>query len=239
MTTLLLRLAGPLQSWGTSSRFNRRATDRAPSKSGVIGLLAAAQGRRRTDPLEELLSLRFAVRTEQAGRIERDFQTAGRPGERTPISISTRRYLSDAVFLAAVEGDRALLDGLREALRRPHFPLFLGRRSCPPAGRLDQGLRDAGAVESLQAEPWHAAGWFQAAHRASTAALELVGDCAPDADGAELVRDEPVELGFDPRHRQWEWRAVLRHDDVEVPNPRFDDRNARPRPDPHAPLEVL
>lgn len=38
MTALLLRLAGPLQSWGTSSRFTRRATDRAPSKSGVIGL---------------------------------------------------------------------------------------------------------------------------------------------------------------------------------------------------------
>ncbi|MFW0768389.1 type I-E CRISPR-associated protein Cas5/CasD, partial [Trabulsiella odontotermitis] len=60
MTALLLRLAGPLQSWGTSSRFSRRGTDRVPSKSGVVGLLAAAQGRRRTDPLEELLGLRMA-----------------------------------------------------------------------------------------------------------------------------------------------------------------------------------
>lgn len=239
MTALLLRLAGPLQSWGAGSRFTRRATGRAPSKSGVIGLLAAAQGRRRTDPLEELLSLRFAVRTEQAGRIERDFQTAGRPGERTPVSIGTRHYLSDAVFLAAVEGDRALLDGLRESLRRPHFPLFLGRRSCPPVGQLDQGLRDGDAVGALQAEPWQASGWFQSAHGAPTASLELVADCAPGDDGAELVRDEPVELGFDPRHRQWEWRAVLRHDDVEVTNPRYDDSAARRRVDPHSPLEVL
>ena len=85
MTALLLRLAAPMQSWGTTSRFNRRSTDRAPSKSGIIGLLAAAQGRRRTDPLEELLGLRLAVRTEQAGTVERDFQTATRRGERTDV----------------------------------------------------------------------------------------------------------------------------------------------------------
>lgn len=239
MTALLLRLAGPLQSWGTSSRFTRRATDRAPSKSGVVGLLAAAQGRRRTDPLEELLSLRFAVRTEQPGRIERDFQTATRSGERTPISLSTRHYLADAVFLAAVEGDRSLLEGLHDALRRPYFPLFLGRRSCPPAGPVSQGLRDGTAVEALQTEPWHASPWFQSAHRSPTAELELVADSDPGDEEAELVRDEPVEFGFDPRHRQWEWRSVRRHAPVEVTNSRFDAASVPRSTDPHSPLEVL
>ena len=76
MTVLLLRLAAPLQSWGTGSRFVRRNTDRMPSRSGVIGLLAAAHGRRRTDPIEDLLDLRIGVRIEQPGRLERDFQTA-------------------------------------------------------------------------------------------------------------------------------------------------------------------
>jgi CRISPR system Cascade subunit CasD len=150
MTALLLRLAGPLQSWGTSSRFTRRGTDRVPSKSGIVGLLAAAQGKRRTDDLQELLGLTLAVRTEQPGRLERDFQTAARHGERTPISVSTRHYLADAVFLAAVEADRALLEGLQEALRRPHFPLYLGRRSCPPAGRIEYGLRDGTARSSIR-----------------------------------------------------------------------------------------
>lgn len=242
MTALLLRLAGPLQSWGTSSRFTRRATDRRPSKSGVIGLLAAAQGRRRTDPLEELLSLRFAVRTEQPGRVERDFQTATRRGEQTPISISSRSYLADAVFLAAVEGDPALLEGLDEAVRRPHFPLFLGRRSCPPAGPVSLGLREADAVTALRGEPWLASRWFQVGHRAPTADLELVADCSPDRTGAELVRDEPIEHGFDPRHRQWEWRSVYRYDDdpVTVLNPHFDAEQARRhRRDEHAPLEAL
>lgn len=229
MTALLLRLGGPLQSWGTSSRFTRRATDRVPSKSGIVGLLAAAQGRRRTDPLEELLDLKLAVRTEQAGRVERDFQTAARAGERTPVSVSTRHYLADAVFLAAVEGDPALLAGLVDALRAPHFPLFLGRRSCPPAGRLELGLRDATAVDALVAEPWRASPWFQRETREEQVALELVADCDPGDPRAELVRDEP--LSFDPEHRQWAWRSVRRHDPVTVANPAFVDR--------HQPLGVL
>lgn len=229
MTALLLRLGGPLQSWGTSSRFTRRATDRVPSKSGVVGLLAAAKGLRRTDPLEDLLQLRLAVRTEQAGRVERDFQTAARAGERTPVSVSTRHYLADAVFLAAVEGDPALLEGLRDALRAPHFPLFLGRRSCPPVGRVELGLRDGAAVDALRAEPWRAAPWFQRECRDPRIALELVADCDPTDPRAELVRDEPVS--FDPRHREWAWRSVLRHQPIVVDNPAYVDR--------HQPLGVL
>lgn len=232
MTALLLRLAGPLQSWGTSSRFTRRATDPAPSKSAVIGLLAAAEGRRRTESIEHLLGLRFAVRTEQPGRVERDFQTAARRGERTPVSVSTRHYLSDAVFLAAVEGEGELLVGLQEALRRPHFPLFLGRRSCPPVGRVAQGIRENSAVDALRQEPWQASAWFQKRTRELRVRLDLVADCDPGDVAAELVRDQPMPYGFDPRHRQWEWRSVLRHEPVEVPNPAYQG-------DRHTPMEVL
>ncbi len=239
MTALVLRLAAPMQSWGTSSRFAHRATDRAPSKSGVVGLLAAAQGRRRTDPLEELLSLRMAVRTEQSGSLERDFQTAARQGERTSLSLSTRHYLADAVFLVAVQGDEALLEGLRDALRRPYFPLFLGRRSCPPVGPVEHGLRPGDAVEVLGAEPWHAAPWFQRSRTEPTEMLDLVADCAAGTAGAELVRDEPVS--FDPRHRQWEWRTVLRHDPVRVANPTYtgDRHDPTYAGDRHDPMAVL
>jgi len=125
---------------GDQQPFVRRNTDRTPSKSGVIGLLAAAQGLRRTDPLEDLLTLRIGVRVEQPGRIERDFQTARSRDGSESMPLSYRFYLSDAAFLVAVQGDLALLEGLRDALRRPVFPLFLGRRSCPPVGRLDHGL---------------------------------------------------------------------------------------------------
>ena len=58
MAVLLLRLAGPMQAWGVKSRFTVRATELAPTKSGVVGMLASAVGRRRTDPIEDLLALR-------------------------------------------------------------------------------------------------------------------------------------------------------------------------------------
>ena len=64
MATLLLRLAAPLQAWGSDSKFETRKTDREPTKSGVVGLLAAALGLRRddTEGLARLNGLRFAVR---------------------------------------------------------------------------------------------------------------------------------------------------------------------------------
>jgi len=81
--TLVLRLAGPLQSWGGHSQFNRRETAGEPSKSGIVGLLAAAQGRRRQDPIEDLLHLQLGVRTDQPGSLLRDYHTVsdyrGRP----------------------------------------------------------------------------------------------------------------------------------------------------------------
>ena len=42
MATLLLRLAAPLQAWGSGSKFNIRLTEREPTKSGVVGMIAAA-----------------------------------------------------------------------------------------------------------------------------------------------------------------------------------------------------
>ena len=55
MATLLLRLAAPMQAWGCGSKFDTRRTNREPTKSGVVGLLAAALGIRReqSDELEK------------------------------------------------------------------------------------------------------------------------------------------------------------------------------------------
>jgi CRISPR system Cascade subunit CasD len=230
VTTLVLRLAAPLQSWGTASRFVRRGTDRAPSRSGVIGLLAAARGLRRTDPLEDLLQLRIGVRTEQPGRVERDFQTARTRDGSEAMPLSYRYYLADAVFAVAVEGPGELLEGLREALRRPVFPVYLGRRSCPPAGKLDHGLHDGDVATVLESLSWLAS---PAVQRAAGATVELLvhRDCAPDTPGCEVVRDDPIT--FDPAHRQWGWRSVTRYA-VTVPNPL-----ARDVVDTHDPMDLL
>jgi CRISPR system Cascade subunit CasD len=218
MTALLLRLAAPLQSWGTNSRFVRRSTDRTPSKSGVIGLLAAAQGRRRSDPIEDLVALRIGVRVEQAGRVERDFQTAISLDGTTAMPLSYRMYLADAVFVVAVEGETAVLEGLRDAIRRPQFPLFLGRRSCPPAGRLEHGLRDGGIEDVLAMERWHASPRVMRSYTTPTVQLDAVFDVKPNESTDDLVHDVP--LSFDPRHRQHTWRSVQR-DRLTVTNPEY------------------
>ena len=73
MSTLLLRLAAPLQAWGINSKFDIRKTEREPSKSGVVGLLAAALGRRRDESLDDLAALKFGIRSDKEGELLKDF----------------------------------------------------------------------------------------------------------------------------------------------------------------------
>ncbi len=157
MATLLLRLQGPMQSWGTTSRFDERDTQLEPSKSGVLGLLCAALGRDRSEPVEDLAALRMGVRVDREGVPMRDYQTAtgvliasGKP-DLTRTVVSPRFYLADAIFLVGLEGDdRSLLERLLAALRAPIWPLSLGRKSFVPGmpialpdGLLDLPLEDA------------------------------------------------------------------------------------------------
>jgi CRISPR system Cascade subunit CasD len=204
VTVLLLRLAGPLQAWGASSRFVRRETRQEPTKSGVLGLIAAAQGRRRSDPIEDLAATTFGVRIDQPGRLVRDFQTARSLDETRTMPLSYRFYLADAVFVAAIEADTNLLEGLLDALQHPTFPLYLGRRSCPPAGPVALGLRQGTIDQVLTTEPWHAAPWYQRT-QAAVVDLPIIQD-ADDTQGDEMIRDHP--LSFDPIHRDYGWRAV-------------------------------
>ncbi len=148
MATLLLRLQGAMQSWGSTSRFDERDTQLEPSKSGVLGLVCAALGRDRHEPVEDLAALRMGVRVDREGVPMRDYQTIG--GDRDPQKVrksirtasgdfrkdpvvSPRYYLSDAAFLVGLEGaDEALLARIHAALRAPHWPLALGRKSFVP-----------------------------------------------------------------------------------------------------------
>lgn len=214
MATLLLRLAGPLQSWGANSRFTVRATRRAPTKSGIIGLIAAAQGRRRSDPMEDLLALQIAVRIDQPGSLLSDFQTAiNSKGKAMPLS--ERHYLEDAVFVAGVEGPRPLLEGIKDALSHPKFPLFLGRRSCPPSLPLVLELVDKPLLEALSPNqvPWQAATWFMKRVGDKGYDAEILSDVPPAGAGnsaalQEMVSDIPIS--FDMEHRRYSWRTVYR-----------------------------
>lgn len=221
MTVLMLRLAGPLQAWGDSSRFTRRDSRHEPTKSGVLGLLAAAEGRSREDDLTDLAGLRFGVRVDQPGRLERDFQTAIRHSDGKPMPLSYRYYLADAVFLAAVEGPSELLGALDAALRRPAYPLYLGRRACPTEGQVTLGLAETDLETTLRGQPWLASEWHRR-EQAKRVLLPVVMDAAPGAEATETVRDVPVS--FSSLRREYVWREVCRPAPVAVDNPHGHDR---------------
>ncbi len=231
MAVLLLRLAGPMQAWGVKSRFTVRATELAPTKSGVIGMLASAVGRRRIDPIEDLLALRFGVRKDQPGSVIRDFHTAVPTDGRKPMPLSNRYYLADAVFLAGIEGDRALLEGIDEALRHPAFPLYLGRRSCPPTHPVSLGLREAALLDALRAEPWLASEWFRRRRREGlNAEIRIDQEAVPVEERAGDARgSRDVPLSFDPRRRDYGFREVER----------LMVRVGAPEPDAHDPMAEL
>lgn len=145
--TLLIRLEGPLQSWGChESKFVVRRTREAPTKSGVMGMLCAALGILRPDArcsLAELNELRMGVRIDRPGVRWWDYHTVGAgmqmriaEGETKtkPGAMLTRReYLCDASFLVALQGNPKLIERLHGALLRPVWPIYLGRKFCPPS----------------------------------------------------------------------------------------------------------
>lgn len=171
MSALLLRLQGPMQGWGTDSRFEKRFTGREPTKSGVIGLLCAALGKPREEregdghpTLRELTALRMGVRIDAEGALQSDYHTAGNlysdgaggvltaSGRlRTHPVLSRRYYLAGASFLAGLEGQRPLLERLHSALRVPVWQICLGRKAFVPSVPvyLHDGLVDEPLVIAL------------------------------------------------------------------------------------------
>lgn len=228
---LALRLAAPLQSWGSTGRHLRRDTEAQPTKSGIVGLLAAADGRRRADPIEDLVGLRLGVRTDQPGHLVRDYHTVSRlDGTRMPkaertkagkrqesttgaTKVTERFYLADAVFVVGLEGSSDLLLRLAQALREPRYALSLGRRSCPPtmpvhllAGKAP--LWPGRVVDVLSTVPWQAGPAERRRVARAGEALVLQID-VDDVAGAIIAHDVPTT--FHPKQRRMSSRRVSRH----------------------------
>ena len=160
MSTLLIRLQGPLQSWGVSSLFTLRDSAREPSKSGVIGVICAALGRPRDADLSDLSGLRMGVRVDREGVLQKDYQIAQdvykASGSGTKKSETSERfYLADAAFLVGLEGPLPLLQEIHTALNSPHWTLYLGRKAFPPGKPVwvKDGLRDISLEDSLKTFP--------------------------------------------------------------------------------------
>lgn len=202
MSTLLLRLAAPLQSWGDDSKFNNRRTYSIPTKSGILGMLAAALGRKRDDTIDDLKKLEIGVRVDQEGIELDDFQMVH---GKKQSDMTRRYYLSDAIFLVGLfHFDDAFLSKLEEALFHPVYPLFLGRRSCPPSYPLVLGIRDSSLQEALEKEPWLAQEWRQ---KRLSGKLRLVLESERDTT-AVLHRLRDVPVSFSPERREYQYRYI-------------------------------
>jgi CRISPR system Cascade subunit CasD len=179
-----------MQAWGSGSRFDERRTELEPTKSGVVGLLAAALGRDRAEPIADLAALRMGVRVDSEGTLQYDYQTAQQvrtaDGRRADRPVASRRYfLADAAFLVGLEGsDLSLLDKAHAALARPRWALFLGRKSYVPSEPvfLPNGIREQPLEEALAGYPALVArppSVYRYVLEASTGALRMDQPIAP------------------------------------------------------------
>ena len=162
---LLFRLYGPLAAWGDTAVGEFRPSQAHPSRTAVLGLLAAALGIRRDqeDELVELdRSVRVAIRLDMPGELLRDYHTtqvapAGKKlhyytranetaSDKLHTILSQRDYRTDSgasIALQLLVGGASQLHAWQQALKSPALPLYLGRKSCPLALPTDPAVIDA------------------------------------------------------------------------------------------------
>lgn len=229
MATLPLRLVGPMQSWGTRSRFDDRDTELEPSKSGVLGLCAAALGIDRAEPVTHLSALGFGVRVDREGVVRTDYHTAQlHPlAAKTSTDVTRRAYLSDAAFWAVLEGDGALLAEVQAALRAPRWTLALGRKAFAPSLPVwtRAGTADVPLLDALCALPS-----LRRGDEATPYRLVVDREAVPEAERAHaspgLRRDTPLDTFAARRFAARDVLTLVRHLEVERDDPFASAREA-------------
>jgi CRISPR system Cascade subunit CasD len=242
LASLALCFDAPMQSWGQRSRFVVRDTAAEPTKSGVVGLIAAALGIARDDDasIAELARLRMGVRVDREGTIERDYHTVQNvpdtEGKHNRGVESWRYYLADALFLTVIEGQEIELGRLHQALANPRWPLYLGRRAFLPA-RPIVSIGDPPAVtrhpieEVLATYPWleNQPHIRSAAGHGQPSWLRTVTDSNAADPAAELRNDYPISFAS-PNRRHGPRLVRIGH--VQLTS---QMRSLLQRPEPTAP----
>jgi len=170
----LFRLYGPMATWGDIAVGEERRTSDHPSKSAILGLVAAALGIRRSE--EEVHSslssgYSFAVLVNAPGVPVQDFHTIHAPPRsdikrgkyfltrkdelgigavRLSTIISRRDYLCDMVTTICLWQRAAdvpfSMNDIKNALISPAFVPYLGRKSCPVSMPLQAQVIEADSV---------------------------------------------------------------------------------------------
>ena len=242
-STLLLRFGAPMQSWGTQSRFTNRDTGLEPSKSGVVGLLCAALGRPRHEPVDDIAALRMGVRVDFEGKLKLDYHTAGgthlkghkygvakADASKPQTVVSHRYYIADADFLVGLEGENDdLLRRLQRAVEVPKWQLFLGRKAFVPGVpvRVPNGLRlGRSLMHALTDHPWP--GISVRVPRRHEWPDRVRFMIESQEQGYEVRMDQPVGAAFEhrrflPRRIVVEFRTLGK--DIPVRNESEDNDN--------------
>jgi CRISPR system Cascade subunit CasD len=198
MSNLTLYLDGPLQGWGYMADHKYRNCLSHPTRSGVTGILAAAMGINRAEPIDRLGSLAMTILGLGTGRQIRDYHTAQTRNRQGAVvghaEVTHRGYLVDSKFLVLLDGEAELLDEIEGALRDPVWFGTLGRRSCVPASPILLGRfnSEAEAIEELE-------------RRTGKPILVTLRVEETSGPGAMLLRDLPLSFG----ERHWGQRMIL------------------------------
>jgi CRISPR system Cascade subunit CasD len=156
---LVFRLYGPMAAWGEIAVGETRRSASFPGKAAILGLIAAALGIKRDeqDRLDRLTEgYAVAVKVISTGFLLKDYHTVQVPdsvgkflyttrrdeivvgGSRTDnrlrTILSSREYRCDTLGVVAVypkPDAPCTVSELQDALRKPKFVLYLGRKSCP------------------------------------------------------------------------------------------------------------
>lgn len=210
--TILLKLAGPLQSWGTQSHFETRQTDFHPSKSAIIGLISASFGYKRDDDekIQELNELKFAVRIDQQGALLRDYHTVRKykpNGSLDRTYVTERYYLEDAVFLVGIShDDENFLNNIFSRLKEPYYQQFMGRRSLPVTVDFLLGIFDGDIINCIQNYPR-----INSSRRKghSKDLLTIYADADLLDSKSVVMRKDRVE-SFSQKNRKFKFRSEVR-----------------------------
>lgn len=154
---LVFQLYGAMAAWGDIAVGEQRPTTPHPSKSAVLGLIAAALGiQREADDQHAQLAENygFAVRLDRSGVMLRDYHTIQKTKNTNKLKhlysrrdelvdkdnlatvLSSRDYRCDGFYTLCLwqkDNPPHSLETLQKALAKPRFTLYLGRKSCPLA----------------------------------------------------------------------------------------------------------
>lgn len=226
MKTILLKFAGPMQSWGTNSNFENRHTDFYPSKSGVIGMIAASLGYQRDEDekISKLNELYFAVRVDQPGNLLKDYHIARKykmNGSLERNYVTNRYYLEDAVFVVAISHkDDILMAEIENSLKSPWFQTFLGRRSLPLTADFFLESTENGLIDSLSKIEWQASKWYKDKTKEEAVKLEIYSDFY-EGDAKQISMRKDRVISFSQMNRQFNYRYES-VSTVEISNRTFD-----------------